>query len=210
MSMSRDGLLPKKFAKIHPKFKTPSFSTIITGLVVGIPALFLDSALVTDLCSIGTLFAFVLVCGGILILPRKEKEEGRFRVPYVNAKYLAPALFIIVMVFVQFQFPYFFKNFFGLNDTNHLEYTKLEVLRERVPYFAFVILTLYITINSYIKNYSLIPVLGLVSCFYLMTELGSTNWLRFIIWLVIGLVIYFFYGHKNSRLANRNEGEAAA
>ena len=210
MSMSRDGLLPKKFAKIHPKFKTPSFATIITGLVVGIPALFLDSALVTDLCSIGTLFAFVLVCGGILILPRKEKEEGRFRVPYVNGKILIPALFVIVMVFVQFQFPDFFKNFFGLNDPNHPEYSKLGVLRERVPYFAFFILTLYITINSYFKNYSLIPVLGLISCFYLMTELGSTNWLRFIIWLVIGLVIYFFYGHKNSRLANRNEGEAAA
>ena len=124
MSMSRDGLLPKKFAKIHPKFKTPSFSTIITGLVVGIPALFLDSALVTDLCSIGTLFAFVLVCGGILILPRKEKEEGRFRVPYVNAKYIAPVFFILVMIFVQFQFPDFFKNFFGLNDPNHPEYKR--------------------------------------------------------------------------------------
>ena len=114
------------------------------------------------------------------------------------------------MIFVQFQFPEFFKNFFGLRDPNHPDYTMLEVLRERVPYFAFFILTLYITINSYIKNYSLIPVLGLVSCFYLMTELGSTNWLRFIIWLVIGLIIYFAYGHKNSRLTNRNEGEGAA
>jgi hypothetical protein len=155
------------------------------------------------------LFAFVLVCGGILILPRKEKEEGRFRVPYVNAKFIAPILLIVVVAFVQFQFPDFFKNFFGLTDPNHPDYTKLEVLRERVPYFAFVLLTLYITINSYRKNYSLIPVLGLISCFYLMTELGSTNWLRFIIWLVIGLVIYFTYGHKNSRLANMNEGEGA-
>ena len=203
MSMSRDGLLPPKFAKIHPKFKTPSFSTIITGLVVGIPALFLDSALVTDLCSIGTLFAFVLVCGGILILPRKEKEAGRFSVPYVNGKYIVPALFFVALIFVQLQFPQFFKNFFGLTDSAHPEYSRLEVLRERIPYLAFFILTLYIVINSFRKNYSLIPVLGLVSCFYLMTELGSTNWLRFIIWLIIGLVIYFLYGRKNSRLGKQ-------
>ena len=61
MSMSRDGLLPKRFSKVHPKFKTPSYATIVTGFVVAIPALFLNLTMVTDLCSIGTLFAFVLV-----------------------------------------------------------------------------------------------------------------------------------------------------
>ncbi|MFX6315235.1 amino acid permease, partial [Acinetobacter baumannii] len=66
MSMSRDGLLPKKFASIHPKFHTPAFATIITGLLVGIPTLFVPSSLMTDLTSIGTLFAFVLVCFGVL------------------------------------------------------------------------------------------------------------------------------------------------
>jgi APA family basic amino acid/polyamine antiporter len=200
MSMSRDGLLPPKFAKIHPKYRTPSFATIITGLVVGIPALFLDSAFVTDLCSIGTLFAFALVCGGILVLPRKEKEEGKFRVPYVNSKYIVPLLFITTIIFVQIQFPDFFKNFFGLTDSDHPEYTTMHVFRERIPYFAFFILTVIITVFSFLRNYSLIPVLGLVSCFYLMTELGTTNWLRFIIWLIIGLVVYFGYSQKKSKL----------
>jgi basic amino acid/polyamine antiporter, APA family len=201
MSMSRDGLLPPKFSKIHPKFKTPSFSTILTGLVVGIPALFLDSALVTDLCSIGTLFAFILVCGGILTLPRKAKEVGKFQVPYINGKFIVPLIFIVVIIFTQFQFPGFLKNFFGLVDPDHPDYSAAHVFRERIPYFMFFLLTVIISIFSYLRSYSLIPVLGLVSCFYLMTELGITNWLRFVIWLVIGLVIYFLYGRYNSKLA---------
>jgi hypothetical protein len=79
---------------------------------------------------------------------------------------------------------------------------------EKIPYFAFTLLVLAIAIVGYIKNFSLIPVLGLMSCFYLMTELGTTNWLRFIIWLVIGLVIYFSYGIKRSKLA-KESGTAA-
>jgi amino acid transporter len=200
MSMSRDGLLPPRFSRLHPKFHTPSFSTIITGLVVGIPSLFLDSAIVTDLCSIGTLFAFVLVCGGILILPRTEKHEGRFRVPYINGKYLIPLILIAAIVFIQIQFPAFFKDFFGLIDPVHPNLTKTAVFGERIPYFVFCLLVLGITIAGFIKSYSLIPVLGLISCFYLMTELGTTNWLRFIIWLIIGLVVYFNYSYKHSAL----------
>jgi len=200
MSMSRDGLLPPRFSKLHPKYHTPSFATIITGLVVGIPSLFLDSAIVTDLCSIGTLFAFVLVCGGILILPRTEKNSGKFRVPYVNGKYIIPLILTLTIIFIQIQFPGFFKNFFGLIDAGQPNLSKIEVLRERIPYFAFCLLVIGITISGFIKNYSLIPVLGLISCFYLMTELGTTNWLRFIIWLIIGMVIYFTYSRKNSKL----------
>ena len=83
-------------------------------------------------------------------------------------------------------------------DTAHPTFTKWEVFRERIPYFAFCILVIGITIAGFLKNYSLIPVLGLISCFYLMTELGTTNWLRFLIWLIIGLVVYFNYGYKNS------------
>ncbi len=200
MSMSRDGLLPPRFSKLHPKYHTPSFATIITGLVVGIPSLFLDSAIVTDLCSIGTLFAFVLVCGGILILPRTGKNSGKFRVPYINGKYLIPLILALAIVFIQIQFPGFFKNFFGLIDAGQPNLSKIEVLRERIPYFAFCLLLIGITVAGFIKNYSLIPVLGLISCFYLMTELGTTNWLRFIIWLIIGMVIYFTYSRKNSKL----------
>jgi len=201
MSMSRDGLLPPRFSRLHPKFHTPSFATIITGLVVGIPSLFLDSAIVTDLCSIGTLFAFVLVCGGILILPRTKKHEGKFRVPYVNGRYIVPVILTGAIIFIQIQFPGFFKDFFGMIDSNHPGFTKSEVFHERIPYLAFCLLVLGITALSIIKKYSLIPVLGLISCFYLMTELGTTNWLRFLIWLIIGLVVYFTYSRKNSKLA---------
>ena len=70
MSMSRDGLLPKKFSKVHPKFGTPGFATIVTGFFVGIPSLFMSISRMTDLTSIGTLFAFVLVCFGVLVLPK--------------------------------------------------------------------------------------------------------------------------------------------
>ena len=200
MSMSRDGLLPPRFSKLHPKYHTPSFATIITGLVVGIPSLFLDSALVTDLCSIGTLFAFVLVCGGILILPRTEKNAGKFRVPYVNGKYIVPVILVAAIIFIQLQFPDIFKNFFGLIDIEQPTLTKWQVFLERLPYFAFDLLVVMIAVASFVKNFSLIPVLGLISCFYLMTELGTTNWLRFLIWLVIGLIVYFNYSYKHSVL----------
>src|SRR5665213_530042 len=99
MSMSRDGLLPKVFSRIHPKYKTPSFSTVLTGCVVGVPALFLNLTIVTDLTSIGTLFAFVLVCGGVLLLPREAAISGRFHLPYVNAKWIAPVVFITGIFF---------------------------------------------------------------------------------------------------------------
>src|SRR5690606_28590528 len=95
MSMSRDGLLPKRFAKIHPKYKTPSFATIVTGFVVAVPALFLNLTTVTDLCSIGTLFAFSVVCAGVLILQDKNIPRGTFRTPYVNARYIFPAMLIV-------------------------------------------------------------------------------------------------------------------
>jgi APA family basic amino acid/polyamine antiporter len=75
MSMSRDGLLPPIFQKIHPKYKTPSFATILTGIVVGIPILFTDKDFVLDFTSIATLFAFVLVCGGVLLIPKREKRR---------------------------------------------------------------------------------------------------------------------------------------
>ncbi len=185
MSMSRDGLLPKVFSKIHPKYHTPSFSTIVTGFVVGVPALFLNLTIVTDLTSIGTLFAFVLVCGGVLLLPREAATGGRFHLPYINSKWIVPALFIL--------FAYLFRN--GLQDLLSGTSNK-----DEFPFYLFIILSTVLTVLAFIKNLSLIPVLGLLSCFYLMTQLGYTNWLRFLVWLVIGLVIYFTYSYKNSAL----------
>ena len=195
MSMSRDGLLPKAFSRIHPKYKTPSFATIVTGLFVAIPALFLNLTEVTDLTSIGTLFAFVLVCGGVLLLPKREEGEAapKFKIPYISSQFMVPVLFI-VGVFI------FWKNFLGLFDFSE----GWEVFRDKLPFFLFVVLSVGLTIASFIKKLSLIPVLGLASCFYLMTELGYTNWLRFLIWLVIGLAIYFFYSRQHSKLGKEN------
>ncbi|MBS1974843.1 MAG: amino acid permease, partial [Bacteroidetes bacterium] len=99
MSMSRDGLLPQRFGNLSPRFQTPAFATVMTGLLVGIPVLFVDDKLMTDLTSIGTLFAFVLVCGGVLYLPKMEKKAGKFQIPYVNGKFIIPiltALFIFL------------------------------------------------------------------------------------------------------------------
>src|SRR5690348_3632090 len=101
MSMSRDGLLPSRFEKIHPKYHTPSFSTIITGLVVGIPLLFTDKVFVLDFTSIATLFAFVLVCGGVLLIPKKEKVPGKFSMPYINGKIIFPAIIAAALIILQ-------------------------------------------------------------------------------------------------------------
>ena len=85
MTMSRDGLLGKKFGKIHPKYKTPSYSTIITGILVGLPAMFLDMQFVVDLTSVGTFFAFIMVCSGILYLDYKGySKTAKFKIPYIN------------------------------------------------------------------------------------------------------------------------------
>ena len=190
MSMSRDGLLPKAFARIHPKYQTPSFSTIVTGFVVAIPALFMNLSEVTDLTSIGTLFAFVLVCGGVLVLEKdKNIQPGRFRIPYINSKYIVPGLLIAALIV--FWEPVY--DLFRLEGDWH-DY------KDSLPYFLFIVLAIIIAWLSFTKNLSLIPVLGLLSCFYLMTELGYQSWERFLIWLLVGLVIYFTYGHKNSRL----------
>lgn len=185
MSMSRDGLLPKVFSKIHPKYHTPSFATIVTGIVVAVPALFVNLTIVTDLTSIGTLFAFVLVCGGVLLLPKESAQSGRFRLPYINAKWIAPLIFIAGIYF-------FWHEIISLFTSSNAH--------ENFPFFIFIILSAVLTILAFLKNLSLIPVLGLLSCFYLMTELGYTNWIRFLVWLVIGLVIYFTYSYKNSTL----------
>ena len=196
MAMSRDILLPKKFSFIHPKFQTPSFSTVVMGFMVGIPVLFLDSELATDMNSIGTLFAFVSVCAGILFLPKND-NKAKFTVPYINGRYAMPALFAIAVMLIFVYDVAFFDKFFCLADA---KLTGYEVFMQKLPYFSFFALTVLVTVMSFIKKLSLIPVLGLLSCFYLMTELGIANWQRFFVWLLIGLVIYFVYGYKRSKL----------
>jgi len=131
MAMARDGLLPKYFARIHPRYRTPHITTIWTGVAVGSVAMITDIGSLADLTNIGTLFAFILVCLGVVRLRRTAPERPRpFRVPLV-------------------------------------------------PWF---------------------PILGVFLCFALMISLPVLTWIRFVGWLAIGLLIYFFYGMGHSRL----------
>jgi APA family basic amino acid/polyamine antiporter len=131
MAMARDGLLPAVFARIHPKFRTPHVTTIVTGIFVGGIAMFVDIGSLADLTNIGTLFAFILVCIGVVILRRTDASRPRpFRVPFV-------------------------------------------------PVF---------------------PIVGVVFCIALMLSLPVLTWIRFFVWLAIGLVIYFLYGASHSKL----------
>ena len=188
MSMSRDGLLPKIFSRLHPKYKTPSFSTILTGILVAVPALFLNLETVLSLTSIGTLFAFVLVCGGILVLDKMpDKPESKFKVPYINGKYILAAMFIIAVAIIFYYVPGYFQGLFTNLETS--------------PMILFWIVAAIVSSLTFLRNYSLIPVLGLVSCFYLMAQETHLVWIRFVAWLIIGLIIYFLYSYKNSKLS---------
>jgi amino acid transporter len=198
MAMSRDGLLPKIFSSIHPKFHTPWFATLVTGTVVAIPALFMNLTEVTDLASIGTLFAFVVVCAGVLFKDKEFKESGTRYVPYINSQILLPVILAIVFGTIY----YFNPNFIG--DAMKIEpapgETMLGAFSHKIPLIFFVIIANLLLVLSLIKKLSLIPILGLLSCLYLMTELGVTNWLRFGLWMLVGVVIYALYGYRNSHL----------
>lgn len=262
MSMSRDGLLPPKFSKIHPKFKTPSFSTVVVGFVVAIPVLFMNLTMVTDLCSIGTLFAFVLVCGGVLVLQnKKDIPRGKFKTPYVNGKYVLPFLVVgsVVLLFTSYKKDTldFIQNAPTLKENSEvlselstkqtlelknvlhqkdevgfkaagsdidaylseMEQSEFSVIvsevgvtrkdfyksgfghfAEKIPTWIFILFTLVITIVTILHNLSLIPLLGLLSCLYMMSQLTLANWIAFTVWLLIGLLIYFGYSKKHSKL----------
>jgi amino acid transporter len=262
MSMSRDGLLPKRFSKVHPKYKTPSYATIVTGFVVAIPALFLNLTMVTDLCSIGTLFAFVLVCAGVLVLQNKpDIPRGKFKTPYVNSKYVFPLLIIVgaIIAFTVNQKATmdFITNEKQINnpttivtsleedqikevmtyleqkllvkdasadleevlskfseddtlyenvvnslpiDTNLKYESGFQLFKHKIPMWIFLLSLVYFASWSWRKNLSLIPLLGLVCCLYMMAELSVWNWIYFSCWLLIGLAIYFGFSYKNSKL----------
>jgi APA family basic amino acid/polyamine antiporter len=186
MSMSRDGLLPKKFQTIHPKFQTPSFATIVTGVLVAIPALFMQSNFMTNMTSIGTLFAFVLVSAGVLLLPRIAKEPGKFRLPYINGRFIVPILFGLFLYLFRTRVSEMFSN---LDNA------------ETVLFLIFIVLASILTILTIIKKYSLIPILGVLFCTYLMIEIPADSWGYFFLWMALGLAIYFAYGYRKSKLA---------
>lgn len=198
-AMSRDGLMPKKFMEIHPKYKTPSFATIITGIVVGLPILFTDKSFILDFTSIGTIFAFVLVCGGVLLLPSKEKLKGRFHLPYYNSKFIFPIIFLGGLAFFYFWQPDFFHNLMDWKDPNEGEF--------RISMFFFLIINIILCVLSFAKNLSLIPLMGLSSCLYLLTGMTHNNWFWFLVWFSIGMVIYFSYGYRHSKLNKELNGD---
>jgi APA family basic amino acid/polyamine antiporter len=139
-SMGRDGLLPSWAARVHPKYRTPHVTTILTGVFVAVFAAVTNITEVVELCNIGTLFAFVLVAAGIIVLRRTEPNRPRpFRAPLV-------------------------------------------------PW---------------------VPLLAIISCGWLMAELPRVTWVRFVLWLAGGLVIYFLYGIRRSRLNFSNVAAAA-
>jgi amino acid transporter len=196
MSMSRDGLLPPIFGKLHPKYRTPGFSTLITGLFVAIPALFMNLTEVIDLTSIGTLFAFLLVSGGILKLnPRGERKNDAkgFIVPYFNSRYFLIPVWVIVIIItgLSIDTSFYLSKHFPFSD-----------LLNSLPFYIFLLVSAIISGLAIFYEWSLIPVLGLITNFYLMSELGITNWLRFGIWLAVGLLIFFSYSIKKSKLVN--------
>ena len=265
MTMSRDGLLPKKFSYIHPRFRTPSFATIITGFFVVVPMLFIPSDTVLDLCSMGTLFAFVLVCAGVLKMQvTPNAPRGSFRTPYLNGKWIFPAMLVLCGLFLLNSYPKEtrawlgnerearsadalvaplsdaqiadLKTYFAQRDsagfatanadlTAYLsgmdgdayasalaalplpEAQKFEsgwaLFQHKIPMWLFVFTSLLLAVLAFRHNLSLIPILGLTSCLYMMAQIPAKSWLGFFIWLVAGLVIYFGYGYKHSNLAKR-------
>ncbi|MBK8599299.1 MAG: amino acid permease [Flavobacterium sp.] len=135
-AMGKDGLLPKAFGDLHPKYKTPYKANLAILVIVGLFAAFIPGDIVGDMTSIGTLFAFILVCFSVIVLRKTEPDMKReFKTPFVP----------------------------------------------------------------------LVPILGIVVCLAMIYGLGWTNWLRLLLWLAIGLVIYFFYGKKHSKLNNPEE-----
>lgn len=198
-AMSRDGLMPKKFSEIHPKYKTPSFATIVTGIAVGLPILFTDKTFILDFTSIGTIFAFVLVNGGILLMPQKEKLKGRFHLPYVNSKFIFPVLFLGGLAGFYFWQPEFFHNLLEWSDPAEGEF--------RLSVTVYILINFVLVYLSFTKNLNLIPLLGLSSCLYLLTGMTHNNWFWFLLWFAIGLIIYFCYGVKHSKLEQDLNGD---
>ena len=218
MSMSRDGLLPPIFQKIHPKYKTPSFATLVTGLVVGVPILFTDKTFVLDFTSIATLFAFVLVCGGVLLIPPRQKEPGRFHIPYINGQFIFPLIVLAAILILSLKDSIwpgdspqslsenYFVALFNFDFSNNEDYVngKISFMDAATPNISLIIFwfsAIILSVFAFIKKFSLIPLMGLITCLYLLTGMTKSNWAWFLSWLLLGVIFYFLYGYKKSKLA---------
>ena len=144
----------------------------------------MDLKFFVDLTSVGTFFAFIMVCAGILFLDAKGlTAQSKFKVPYINGKYIIGAVLLLVMGYAL--------------TTGNL----LQTLESKPLLLVFWSVWLILAVQGFRYNFSLLPVVGVLTNLYLMTELGASNWKIFGIWLVIGLVIYFSYGFRKSKLA---------
>jgi len=193
MTMSRDGLLWKRFATIHPRYKTPSFATLVTGVMVAVPALFFKMDFFVDLTSVGTFFAFILVCAGVLYMDHSGlSKQSRFRVPYINGRYLIGSTFLATVVLVL--------RYDQAAVAEWQQSSLWELLEHKLLVIIFWLSWLSLSILGFMYRFSLLPVAGILVNLYLMTQLGASNWFIFLVWLVIGLLVYFGYGYKHSKL----------
>ena len=190
-SMARDGLLPKFFAAIHPVYQTPHVTTILTGVLVAVAAAFMDIAIVIDLCNIGTLFAFVIVCAAVLLLRYRDGRKSVSAVRPYNLSANITVLFSLLLTVWGFLSPPLSSDQMAaifcapIALWVGLSFRGLPVAAGRpftAPFAPFT------------------PMCGIFTCVYLMMQSPVTTWVRFFIWLVIGLVIYFAYGKSNSVL----------
>lgn len=180
-SMARDGLLPPVFARVHPRFRTPIFSTILTGLFVGGVSAFASIDEMVDLTNIGTLFAFILVCAGTIVLRFKDPDRPRpFRAP---GGWLWAGLLYAGFAVLVFLLP--------------------------LPVGARAVALAVGAVFFAVCRNHIFPVLGIVSCTYLIYYLPPTSWLRFAAWLNFGFVIYVGYSAVHSRLTGRAQAARA-
>ncbi len=174
-SMARDGLMPPAFCRVHPVFRVPHIGTILTGVLVATFAAFANIDEMVDLTNIGTLFAFILVCAGIIVLRLKYPERPRpFRVP---SGWLWAGL-----MYAAFAGGVWFLSNWGMGRI-------IPLVLGAVLFAAF-------------RNH-IFPLLGILSCLYLVYYLPETSWLRFAAWLNVGFIIYVGYGAVHSRLTGR-------
>src|SRR5690606_7618238 len=158
-----------------------------------VPALFFKMDFFVDLTSVGTFFAFILVCGGVLYMDKPGlSKDSKFRVPYINGKDLVGLSFAVgfvcVMTLARPTVDAWISLGLGVFLADH----------SLVLVFWGTWLTM--SILSFKHNFSLLPVIGILINLYLMSELGASNWIIFVIWLAVGLLIYFLYGYKHSKL----------
>jgi len=189
-SMSRDGLLPKVFSDVHPVFRTPAFSTWVAGFVVAVPSGLFDIGTLADLSNIGTLFAFVLVSVGVLVLRYREPERRRgFTVPGGPTRKTSNTATLTRVAA-------------GIAVTAAIHYLIGFLPGDSLRAVLFV--ALYFALLVWLwRTLLLIPMLSVIFCFLLMAGLPIITWFRFVIWLVIGLLIYFFYSRHRSEFAPR-------